>query len=312
MPYKLINIVEESANPLSSSLWPEKKVEQLRKAHEKGKPYYLQVGGWQPLWGGNNGLPILLNQDGTQRAIDAGLKANGEQKAGKHQYPTTFDMDIHKLTILVTKKNPDPENLREVDHINDINCAHTVVTACALHELFGGRVDVGKICWLPENLQWRSSSDNGRDSRSKEHKEFREKVPVLDLHKYSTMLSEEEKRKPFFQVEQDLLQRNNNHREYLADRAEDQSYYEHLKDFVVNYRNYPKEDYKWMIHNLANGILSDAELQELPNPILWDVLRQQSFDDEIRKLPNPVVDVEAVMQKMLQNAQNINSLKNTA
>ena len=123
------------------------------------------------------------------------------------------------------------------------------------------------------------------------------------------MLSKEEKRKPFFQVEQDLLERNNNHREYLADRAEDQSYYEHLKDFVINYRNYSKEDYSWMIHNLANGILSDAELQELPNPILWDVLRQQSFDDEIRKLPNPVVDVEAVMQKMLQNAQNINSLK---
>ena len=44
---------------------------------------------------------------------------------------------------------------------------------------------------------------------------------------------------------------------------------------------------------------------------MWDVLRLENFNNELRKLPNPVVDVEAIWQKMLQNAQNINSLKNT-
>ena len=42
---KLINIVEESVNPLSSPLWPKKIVEKLIKGYEKGKPYYLQTGG---------------------------------------------------------------------------------------------------------------------------------------------------------------------------------------------------------------------------------------------------------------------------
>ena len=156
MSYKLINIVEESANPLSSPLWPKKIVEQLMKANEKGKPYYLQTGGWQELWGGSNSLPCMLNQDGaTQKAVSQGLNPNtGKQKVGKHQYPTTFGMDIHKLTALVMIPNPDPEKQREVDHINS---TITKQYACALHELFGGRVDVDKLCWLPMNLRWRSS-----------------------------------------------------------------------------------------------------------------------------------------------------------
>lgn len=310
MSYELINIVEESANPLSSPLWPKKIVEQLMRGYEKGKPYYLQTGGWQKLWGGNNGLPCMLNQDGkTQKAVSHGLNSAGKQKVGKHQYPTILGMDIHRLTALVMIPNPDPENLREVDHINDINCAHTAAYACALHELFGAKVDVDKICWLPINLRWRSSSDNGTDSTSEEHEEFKEKVPVLDLNKYSTILSEEEKRKPFFEVQQNLLERNNNHREHLADWAEDQSYYEHLKDFVVNYRNYSKEDYKWLVDHVSQ--LGDDYINKLPDSIMWDVLRLENFNNELRKLPNPVVDVEAIWQKMLQNAQNINSLKNT-
>ncbi len=39
-----------------------------------------------------------------------------------------------------------------------------------------------------------------------------------------------------------------------------------------------------MIHNLADGILSDKQLEELPDPILWDVLRQQSFNHRVRKI----------------------------
>ena len=288
---KLINIVEESVNPLSSPLWPKKIVEKLIKGYEKGKPYYLQTRGWEKLWHGYNNLPCVIGQQEQQMSVDMGFTSDGTKKKPKHQYPTSFGMDIHKLVALVMVPNPDPENLREVDHVNDINCPYTVYYACALHKLFGGEESVGKLCWLPSNLRWRSSSDNGKDSRSEDHKKFEETVPLVNICQYFCNLPEEEKKeKTGFEIEQDLLEKNSNRMEWLGSEAEDQAYYDHLKDFVINYRNYSKADYRWMIHSLADGILSDKQLEELPDPILWDILRQQGFNHRVREInydPNP-------------------------
>ena len=49
-------------------------------------------------------------------------------------------------------------------------------------------------CVASRNLRWRSSSDNGKDSRSEDHKEFEETVPLVNICQYFNNLSKEEKK----------------------------------------------------------------------------------------------------------------------
>ena len=80
------------------------------------------------------------------------------------------------------------------------------------------------------------------------------------------MSEEEKKEKTVSELERELLERNNGYKEWLGSEAEDQSYYEHLKDFTVNYRNYSKEDYRWLVDHVSQ--LGDDYINKLPDPIM--------------------------------------------
>ena len=267
-----VNLLD-SVNPLDGGLWPKYMVNKILKSK---KNYYLQYGGWNGLWGGKNDLPCIVDEDGNQMAVDMGAKANGEQKKSRQQYPNSYGMGIHKLVALVTLTNPDPENLREVDHVNDIHFPKTRMYAAELHQLFGRKVDAGKLVWGAWNLRWASSSENVRDSKSEDHKRFEKDVPYEDICSFICRLDEKSKEKSVNQIERDLKDKNHY---YAVSMSEDCWWYDYLNDlenFIEEYRYFDKGSYEWAIDQLSDHLTFaefETKMADLPDSILHDIFR---------------------------------------
>lgn len=275
-----INLLD-SVNPLDGGLWPKYMV---NKILGREKNYYLQYDGWNGLWDGKNDLPCIVDEDGNQMAVDMGTKANGEQKKGRQQYPNSFNMGLHKLVALVTLPNPDPENFREVDHINDIRNPMTRLYAAELHQLFGRKVDAGKLVWGAWNLRWASSSENGRDSKSEDHKRFEKDVPYEDICSFICRLDEKSKEKSVNQIERDLKEKNH---DYAMDMSFNCWWHEELNNltkFITQYRHFDRDSYKWAINWLSDsGTFEEFEtkIADLPDPILHDIFRNYDYKQKV-------------------------------
>jgi hypothetical protein len=272
-----INLLD-SVNPLDCDLWPKEIVNKILKSRLN---IYLQLGGWSGLNDGDNDLPCLVREDGHKYAVDMGEK-NGKQKDPRQQYPNSYGMGLHKWVALVTIPNPDPENCRQVGHINDIHNPMTRMLAADLHKLFGGNHDVCKLVWGSWNLSWISESKNTSDSTSEEHKAFKEKVPYDNICSYVHRLDEESKKeKSIAQAEADVKQYNRDYAGWMGERYEWQAYFSHMDDFLINFRNYNKIDYQWMIHQFADNQAFDnfeEQIKNLPRSIRRDIRRKYDFE----------------------------------
>ena len=281
-----INIVEESVNPLDSPLWNKRDADKFIKAWAEGKPYYLKLNGWEgfskrpdrinyePNAFYDNRLPCVVNYKGDQMAIDMGKKSNGETKTSRQQYPNCLGMGLHKLVALVMIKNDDPENLKVVDHVNDINNAYTKLYAAELFKLFEeSGAFVEKLVWGPWNLKWASASKNVKDSRSQDHKRFKEEVAYYDFCGWIKSMPEEHQDRYTVRQAKHMMEEVNESYEQEMDAAYNaQAYYAQMDDFIDNYRQYTKQEYRWWVFDLSNYDI-DYLKQVLPRCIYLDVAR---------------------------------------
>ena len=287
-----INIVEESANPLDSPLWNKRDADKFIKAWAEGKPYYLKLNGWEgfskrpdrinyePNAFYDNRLPCVVNYKGDQMAIDMGKKSNGETKTSRQQYPNCLGMGLHKLVALVMIKNDDPENLKVVDHVNDINNAYTKLYAAELFKLFEeSGAFVEKLVWGPWNLKWASTSKNVKDSRSQDHKRFKEEVAYYDFCGWVKSMPEEHQDTYTVKQAKHMMQEVNEYYEQeMSESYNAQAYYAQMDDFIDNYRQYTKQEYRWWCEDLANYDIDNLK-QILPRCIYLDVARIKRFSD---------------------------------
>tara|TARA_R100000808_G_scaffold5757_1_gene17342 strand:+ start:1944 stop:2819 length:876 start_codon:yes stop_codon:yes gene_type:complete len=265
-----------SVNPLDCGLWPKAVIEKIHKTRKKSQHQaYLQMGGWDGFGQTSNPLPCVIREDGHKYSIDMGNGDDGELKTSRQQYPNTFGIGAHKLTALVSIFNPSPDELTEVDHINDVNDKATVHYASLLHRMFGYCCPC-KVLWAKFNLKWSSSSDNGADARNDAHKQFKKMVPFSNLESEYAKLSEQELRqKSGFEILNDLRNKNEWREGNGWDDLEDQAYYGPLYDFIDNPRMYNKEEYWYMIYHVCG--FADEVLLKLPDSILRDVDRYQKW-----------------------------------
>ena len=135
--------------------------------------------------------------------------------------------------------------------------------------------------WGAWNLRWASSSENGRDSKSEDHKRFEKDVPYEDICSFICRLDEKSKEKSVNQIEGDLKQYNRDYAGWMGEMYEWQAYFSHIDDFLINFRNYNKIDYEWMIHQLADNQAFDnfeEQIKNLPRSIRRDIRRKYDFE----------------------------------
>ena len=306
MKYKRINLLD-SVNPLESPLWPSKIVDKILKSD---KPYFLQLGGWEGLFGSND-LPCLILPNGKQSRMDIlplttcrwcghsispnsgngwgitkecpnpkcihlednkdgngnGVPASLAPK-GKHQYPYTWGIDIHKLVALVCVPNPDPKNLTVVDHVNIISNGKTRFYAAILHDEYGRNQnkDAGKMVWGEWNLIWKANGDNIKDAITKEHLIFEKRVPFLTSQKvvdrklfhqdYEGIedLKDKASNHVCCEIEKYVDDQNTQYWDWLADELNDAYYYDHIEYLLnkIRSRKCTKEEYREFVRNRDN------------------------------------------------------------
>ena len=147
---------------------------------------------------------------------------------------------------------------------------------------------IEKLVWGPWNLKWASASKNIKDSRSQDHKRFKEEVAFYNVSNWVEQMSEERQwQVSVGQMKQSMQEANESYEQEMDAAYNAQAYYAQMDDFIDNYRQYTKQEYRWWCEDLANYDI-DYLKQILPRCIYLDVARIKRFtdawiDDQLRR-----------------------------